>query len=401
MKETKLSIRCTDLFIPLMMLFALDFFDLSGIILSLLLLLLFGFCEKEVKLDRMALLMLLFSAAYGLSIFYFEGVTVDAIIKYAIAPWGCYVLGFNILRLKKDASSIKISKLLFIGFFIHGVLNLIASMAQFGINFNNNYRQAYDFWQGRIISVTTAALYYSPLVFYAIGVLLTQNIRKKKIFSVIVILISAFATLLYQNRTLILAAVIVLMGGIVSILLDSSTTKKTKISFLFGTGAAIGVILVAWITDLGGIRSFLQNTTFYARLTGANGEGQDRTKIWSSFIFGDAWKYPFGGNRAVLYKNKGYVHNTWLDIFRRGGIIPFISFGLFTLLSVRTVFLYAKQSTIKSEDRHALAFSMIGIAAMFFVEPVIEANPYIFYLPLVVIGLMNGELYINRTEYLQ
>lgn len=44
---------------------------------------------------------------------------------------------------------------------------------------------------------------------------------------------------------------------------------------------------------------------------------------------------------------------------------------------------------------------MIGIAAMFFVEPVIEANPYIFYLPLVVIGLMNGELYINRTEYLQ
>ena len=88
MKETKLSIRCTDLFIPLMMLFALDFFDLSGIILSLLLLLLFGFCGKEVKLDRMALLMLLFSAAYGLSIFYFEGVTVDAIIKYAIARGG-------------------------------------------------------------------------------------------------------------------------------------------------------------------------------------------------------------------------------------------------------------------------------------------------------------------------
>lgn len=398
MNEHKLSIKCTDLLIPLMALFALDFLDLSGIILTLVLLILFVFCGKEVKLDGMSLLLILFSVAYTLSVFYYDGLTIDAIIKYALAPWGSYVLGFNILRLKRNVASTKISKLLLVGFFTHGALNLAASAMQFGVDFNNIYRQAYDFWQGRVISVTTASLYYSPLVFYSIGVLFSRNTRKKKVLNIIVIAIAAFATLLYQNRTLILAAAVVLIVGAISILLDSQVSKSSKAYFVLGTIATLAVIIVLWMADVGGVRSLIQGTSFYARLTGANGEGQDRTKIWASFIFGEAWKYPFGGSKAILYKNKPFVHNMWLDIFRKGGIIPFVSIVIFTLNAVKSTILYVKQGVKKNEDYRSIAFAMIGIAVMFFVEPVMDANPYIFYLPLIMVGLFNGELCINRME---
>ena len=401
MKGNGLPIKLTDIIVPLMVLFAVDFFDLSGIILTLLLLLLFIFFAKEVKLDGNAFVLLIFSVSYTLSFFYYEGLTLDGIIKYALAPWGCYVLGLNLLRLKGDASSVDVSRLMLIGFFIHGFLNLIASVNQFGTDFNNAFRYAYDFWQRRAISVTTAALYYSPMVFFSIGVLMTRNPKKRKIVNIAIISIAIFATLLYQNRTLILANGIVVFVGAVTILFDSRIEKKQKTRLLLGIGVLLGIVLIIWITDMAGVRSFLQETSFYARLTGSNGEGQDRTKIWTSFIFGEAWKYPFGGNKAVLYKNKPYVHNTWLDVYRKCGVIPFLSLSLFTLSAIKSTLLYSKLGGTRNSDYHAITMTMIGIMTMFFVEPVIDANPYIFYLPIIMLGLINGELNMYKTEVLR
>ena len=401
MKENRMSIKLADIIIPLMLLFALDFFDLSGMILVLILLLLLFFYAKKIKLDGNAFIMLLFSVSYTLSIFYYEGTSLDGIIKYALAPWGCYILGLNLLKMKKDISSVDVSRLLLVGFFIHGLLNLIASVMQFGMNFNNPFRYAYDFWQRRVISVTTAALYYSPMVFFSIGVLLARNKKKRKIVNIAIIATATFATLLYQNRTLIFAAVIVLFAGIASILFDPKANKNTKSHLFLGISAFLGIFLIVWVTDAAGIKSFLQGTSFYARLTGANGEGQDRTKIWASFIFGEAWKYPFGGNKAVLYNNKPYVHNTWLDIFRKGGVVPFFSFCIFTLSAIKSTFLYAELGSTRNKDYRAVALAMVGIMAMLFVEPVVDANPYIFYLPIIMVGLIKGELNMYRMEALQ
>lgn len=155
-------------------------------------------------------------------------------------------------------------------------------------------------------------------------------------------------------------------------------------------------MIVAWNIDFCGIRSFFEGTSFFARLSG---EGQDRTKIWASFIFGDAWKYPFGGNKAVLYHNKPFVHNTWLDIYRRAGVIPFLTFVAFTVSSIRTTIRFASYSKSireRNEDYQTLALALLGVTCIFFVEPVMEANPYIFYLPIFTIGAMNGRMFEDR-----
>ena len=40
-----------------------------------------------------------------------------------------------------------------------------------------------------------------------------------------------------------------------------------------------------------------------------------------------------------------------------------------------------------------IALSMIGLAAMFMVEPIFDANPYIFDLPFLVSGGIKGRMY--------
>ena len=383
----------------ILFLFAADLFDLSGILISFGIVLFFLFYMKDIKLDRNALILMIFSVSYFLSVFYHEGVSFDGIIKYAICPWACYVLGYNLMRSESKVSVTMFSKVMFFGFFVHGFLNLIASVNHYGIDFNNPFRLAYDFWQQRQISVTTASLYYTPMVLMSIGILFSSSRKIKKLLSIFVIGIGLFATILYQNRTLILASGVVIAMSLLFLLNNRNVPKRTKNMVIASFSAIVVISIVVWITDIGGIRSLLKGISFFARLSGSNGEGQDRTKIWVSFIFGDAWKYPFGGNKAILYHNKPFVHNTWLDIYRKAGVIPFLSFTIFTVSSIKTTVRFADYSRSmqeRDEDYQTLALALLGVACSFFVEPVMEANPYIFYLPIFTVGAMNGRMFEGR-----
>lgn len=384
----------------ILFLFAADLFDLSGILISLGIVVFFLFYMKNTKLDSNALILMIFSVSYFLSVFYHEGVSFDGIIKYAICPWACYVLGYNLMRSESKVSVTMFSKVMFFGFFVHGFLNLIASVNHYGIDFNNPFRLAYDFWQQRQISVTTASLYYTPMVLMSIGILFSSSRKIEKLLSIFVIGIGLFATILYQNRTLILASGVVIAMSLIFLLNNRNVPKKIKSMVIASFSAIVVISIVVWITDIGGIRSLLESTSFFARLSGSNGEGQDRTKIWASFIFGDAWKYPLGGNKAVLYHNKTFVHNIWLDVYRRAGLVPFICLCSFTISSIRTVTRFENYSEYSesTEDYQTLALALIGVACAFFVEPVIEANPYIFYLPILVVGAMNGRIF-DRGEW--
>ena len=383
----------------ILFLFAVDLFDFSGILISLALVLFFLFYIKDIKLDCESLMLMVFSASYFLSVFYYEGISFDGIIKYAVCPWACYVMAYNLMRHEAEVPVTLFSKIMFFGFFIHGFLNLLASVNHYGIDFNNPFRLAYDFWQQRQISVTTASLYYTPMVLMSMGILFSSSKRIKKTLAIFVVGIGLFATILYQNRTLILASVVVIAMSLVFLMNNKSVPKRTKKMVIACFGAIVATSIIAWTTDIFGIRSLLEGTSFFARLSGSNGEGQDRTKIWVSFIFGDAWKYPFGGNKAILYHNKPFAHNTWLDIYRKAGVIPFLSFTIFTVSSIKTTVRFADYSRSmqeRDEDYQTLALALLGVACSFFVEPVMEANPYIFYLPIFTVGAMNGRMFEGR-----
>lgn len=394
----KLDLSIDRLMVLLLFLFSLDFLDLSGAIIALTILLCIFFKFTTIKIDKNCGLLVLFSLMYFGSVAFFEGFSLDHLIKFAIAPWGCYIIGYNFDTKEDSISVTKLAAIMALGFFMHGMLNLISSIQVFGAGFNNNYRLAYDFWQKRQISVSTAALYYSPLALMCIGGAFFARSKIIKMLSVVSIFLSLYATLIYQNRTLILAVGVVILTNIIIIIRDNGLTTKRKLWLFASIFVAILLFILIWTTNMWGIRRFLEGTNLFYRLTGGD---QDRTKIWASFIFGEAWKYPFGGTKAILYNNKPYVHNLWLDTFRRTGFLPFILLIAFTVKGIKDSVTFIKHQNMNvMENTRILASLLFGTLFLFFTEPIIEANPYLFYFPIIIIGMIcrSNRGYRTREE---
>lgn len=89
--------------------------------------------------------------------------------------------------------------------------------------------------------MTTASLYYSPMVLMAFSWLFCQCGMGKKLIGGVFIAIGVLATLLYQNRTLILAIAIVVCAGIWLFFSDHFISEYRKNSAL-----KIGVSRFSW-----------------------------------------------------------------------------------------------------------------------------------------------------------
>lgn len=390
--------------LSVLFLFSVDVLDKSGVLIGMAIMLFLFLHLSELKFDGSVGILVLFSAFYFGSVAFYEGLTLDVIIKYAIAPWGSYMLSY-ILRLKNRAIGVvDFAVLIAFGFFLHGMLNLYGSIQVFGSSFNNNFRQAFDFWQSRTISVTTASLYYTPFTMMSIGCIFWSKKNGFKLLGLVCLCLGLYASMIYQNRTLILACGLIVGMNVMLILIDYDVPLKKKLKVCGVLTFLLLAAVTAFQMNVGGLRDTIMNSSLMNRMSG---DGQDRTTIWKSFIFGEAWKYPFGGTRARLYDNKPFVHNLWLDTFRRGGFFPFVFLVWFTLLSALNTVRFFSLSKLTQEDAGVLVSLLAGMMLSFMVEPVIEANPYVFYLPLLVMGAVNAhnrdteEILDEVSQYLQ
>ena len=89
--KVKLTISVNKFVILILFLFALNLFDLSGMLIVLSALIFLVFNAPRIKIDANAVILLLFSFFYFGSVLFFEGASVDSVIKFLILPWACYV----------------------------------------------------------------------------------------------------------------------------------------------------------------------------------------------------------------------------------------------------------------------------------------------------------------------
>lgn len=95
--------------------------------------------------------------------------------------------------------------------------------------------------------------------------------------------------------------------------------------------------------------------------------------------------YPFGWSTYTNI-NMGYAHNMWLDVARKSGLIPFgilVSATIDSLLMVKKLFFVA-------DNKLVVIFLCVytSIFCAVFVEPALDACPYIFYLFVMIWGMM-------------
>ena len=379
----------------LLFLFAVGFLDLSGIIISGTLLLCFLFFPKT-KIDSTCLTMLLFGVFYLLSLYMYDVVTVDRIIKFLLLPAGTYYIGFTLAEIdKRGGTTYRLATVLVMGFYIHALLNMSSFIQINGVDFSLQYRRAYEFWKDNLnLSVTVCNLYSAPMAGYALGVMFSHKSIQKKFLSAIALITVIFTMMLYQNRTTV--AVIAIIVGITFVGVFFKYGLQSKMLwFLLFVSLGVAIIL---INDIWGFRTFLFGTSLFERLQG-DPNSASRTEIWFSFLMGEWWKYPLGGKGVTLAGNSGsYVHNLWLDTWWNTGFVPFVLlFGFTIKLIVQSYGLLRRR--IQDDYKSLIVVYLIGgLLLNFCVEPVLEANPFVFYVLTFLSGSMQCEtLSMNRS----
>lgn len=386
-----------NLILMLLFLFAIDFLDKSGIIISIACLLCVIF-DGSWQVPKSIGVLVVFGISYIFSLMLYESLTIDIVMKFLFLPAMTYYLGYCYGKRAENIGDVyKYALIIVVGFFIHSLLNFTSYLRVNGINFNANYRWANEFWRnGTPISVILNSLYSAPMAFWCTSVLISKKEKWIKLVAGICLGIIFFSMMLYQNRTTILAALIVVVIAAIK-----SWKNGFSLSALFTSMIIIAGLVGIWTFDLFGVRSFFVSTSIYNRLSGV--ANADRFQIWLSFFEGNPLLYPLGGRKVTLFLNKPYVHNMWLDTWWRVGILPFTCLVYMTIHSAKTMLQLSRLCSSDSQLQVSILNGMmLGLFINFLVEPVLEANPFIFYIPLLITGAAQGILrnikYVSASE---
>lgn len=108
--------------------------------------------------------------------------------------------------------------------------------------------------------------------------------------------------------------------------------------------------------------------------------------------------YPFGGGHDVLVAHdRKLTHNTWIDIGKDFGVIPFTAFILFFLKHISYLVRMLLSYNITVFLKHQLLIIFIGLVAILMVEPVFTSDKTFFAYVVFFLGYLK-QLYTQTTK---
>ena len=377
-------------------LFSVGIFNLPGQIFFALTVYFFVQKSKIIVVEKQDMILLLFSAAYFIIYTFDFGFAGKSLIIYLWGPWAAYLFGkWFVISNNGERGFQVMTKTLTYGFLLHGVLNLFAYLrsdyyAQYAYQ-----RVSVDFWRGDMVSVISTGLMFTFAVALSTATLFSPCSFRKRIMALGILLVSIFEVSFFAYRTMIYIALILIAFNLIRWLYDASVRIRGK-SFFIGLALLFSLAILAIVfLNAFGIKDKLLSIKIVKRLL--YDERSSRFKTWSSYLLSGDWlRYPFGGQKSKFAYHGDWVHNLWLDILNKVGLIPFVIAVIFTITSIWSV--HDTAARMKGMGRSLLSnqIASLGMGAMLICmpEPVIDANPYFFFAILMLLGGIKGLEYL-------
>lgn len=377
-------------------LFSVGIFNLPGQIFFALTVYFFVQKSKIIVVEKQDMILLLFSAAYFIIYTFDFGFAGKSLIIYLWGPWAAYLFGkWFVISNNGERGFQVMTKTLTYGFLLHGVLNLFAYLrsdyyAQYAYQ-----RVSVDFWRGDMVSVISTGLMFTFAAALSTATLFSPCSFRKRIMALGILLVSIFEVSFFAYRTMIYIALILIAFNLIRWLHDASVRIRGK-SFFIGLALLFSLAILAIVfLNAFGIQGKLLSIKIVKRLL--YDERSSRFKTWSSYLLSGDWlRYPFGGQKSKFAYHGDWVHNLWLDILNKVGLIPFVIAVIFTITSIWSV--HDTAARMKGMGRSLLSnqIASLGLGAMLICmpEPVIDANPYFFFAILMLLGGIKGLEYL-------
>ncbi len=316
------------------------------------------------------------------------------------APLCAYLIGLNLLsynvhtktNIQEDLTQkrgFQILTVLASGSFSHYLLNFLYNLNS-SIGRNTN-----DIWTG----VPMAATGQNALTCLAFGLacaLLFIPWRKwcrwPAIFSISIIM--AYNLILSCRTPIIMLFVLILvclfyprkdMGY------GAQLLKYLKWALL-----SIATIIAVYISNIGGLRDYIQKSPFILRLGGSVGfltdnEARSTTK---SIYFSQLINYPFGG--CHMRAKYGYAHDLLLDAYDEYGLIAFFLLLIVLVVGLKQLYVLLRYTNYSESVKLAFLTTYTATILEFSVEPILTGMPWLLACFCMINGCVTS---MNRRSF--
>ncbi len=392
-------------FIIIFFIFGLNIptYSTAAIVVAFSICLMFGWYSNCLNTNFLIKLSLLsfFTGSYYLILYLYGDVTLRSALTNSILIICAYITGrsINVPSLQGDIyGAILILLSMIAGLIIFTLLSVNISILD-KPEMVVVSRQVQSFWDADVLQQATFLGVLSSLGSTLMPALLyVDSIKMNHIykicFGLIVlsfVLIALYVGTLLQNRlphfSLLLALLISLFIGRKYLL---RLFNRRAISIMIFLIVGLSVFLFTNIIDH--IYSFVYNV-IYVRF---QSEGLDTYRYVSwSYMIGGLFDSPFGG-RSVYIGNASYVHNLWLDVAFRAGLIPMLCLIMFHIAQIKSFI-----SIIKSNMTLFVVILLVCVGISFLVsfvgDPTMDSSPLSFAASCFFLGIVNSLAFGSRN----
>jgi hypothetical protein len=250
-------------------------------------------------------------------------------------------------------------------------------------------REAPNFWSGDLINGPVLACFSSLGISLAPVILWGKERKTKKyyyIFTSITIflffIVGVYVNISLQNRSPYIALVLSFIFTVFIYYLMKKEACTHKIIKTLIIGIFFGIIAYIVVEKA---YDFLFDIVFIRFKV--RGFQTDRYEAWRLMSEG-LLKYPLGGSRVYIGVNS-YVHNLWLDISYKTGIIPFIFLMLFHIWHLKDLLVIVSSNNVPLIVSLVFASIFASFFTSFMVEPIMEASTLYFSASCFFLGIVH------------
>lgn len=320
--------------------------------------------QKKIRLDLNCVLLAVSIAVYDKMLHYGTlNCLMDVLIVSAFMVFGKYSASES----KNQREAMLPGCIFLLSYSLYGLLN---SINYFLYPFETGGRRTWpEFWTGQDLLATQQCIYVIPLLAMIIPAVIFW--KKHKVTCSLILGVDLFFmyhSMRTLSRTPIMAIAVLGVWAMLLLLIFNRKNKKlmnyTKWTVLIGTGMVLLFLLVGWnwireipfVQNMGKDGGVLNNIRFRAQ----------RSVLMQIF------DYPMG-NPEMYTEGLKLVHNVWLDMAKKTGIIPFLIFTAYTIVSCVQV-IKLLRSDAKPELKYLLSGLYFAFILYYTVEPALDAN---------------------------
>lgn len=279
------------------------------------------------------------------------------------------------------------------GIALHSFLIFVTNINKFGVDAMGN-RIMQDIWGGELMRGATA-LACSFLLGSAM--IIPFFLRQKNkfwpiVFSIFILFGAFFNSVSTASRSALIYPTIIIAVSYFTLI-----ERKNRIKYISLAVLIVCVVVVLYLGNAFGIRSFFEDQYLFERISEKEGGGiieNQRLELWNDF-FAHIDKYVLGGGSFGDTGDRDYVHNIIFDTFAVGGVVPALFLTLLIISFIRVAFRLHKRSEDKSFKTMIIGL-MFGFLLIFMTEPIIQAANWFFSFFLMLVGGLDRINYQQR-----